>query len=365
MATIEFENLNKANAVFEGEFKSAFETFLKSGWYILGKEVAQFEKEFADYCQVKHCVGLASGLDALTLGIKSIGVKPGDEIIVAANSYIACILAIVNCDCKPVLVEPNISTYNIDVDKIEPLITNRTKAIMSVHLYGKLCEMAAIEKIAKHYNLQIIEDCAQAHGAAYQNRRAGSFGNCGAFSFYPTKNLGALGDAGALTFQCDASAEKARILRNYGSKKKYFNELQGINSRLDEIQASFLRIKLKALEQINERKRHLASLYFEGLKNDFILPARMPDYYDVYHIFPIRHPDRNALRQYLLNHDIKTEVHYPIPPHRQLALSSILGETEYPITTTIHDTILSLPISMAHSDDEIYRVVDVMNKFQK
>jgi dTDP-4-amino-4,6-dideoxygalactose transaminase len=263
---------------------------------------------------------------------------------------------------KPILVEPDIGTYNIDPGKIEEKITNKTRAIMVVHLYGKCCQMDRILTIAQEYDLRVIEDCAQSHGAKYKNQTSGTFGDLGAHSFYPTKNLGALGDAGAVTTDNDFFTEKLKALRNYGSKVKYVNDYIGYNSRLDEIQAGFLSIKLEALNKINQHKRDLAKLYLTHLKDSFIKPKVDNDYYDVYHIFNIRHPQRDKLREFLLNNGIKTEIHYPIPPHRQKAMRGII-EGDYPISEEIHATTLSLPISYFHTSDDVLKVIEALNSF--
>jgi dTDP-4-amino-4,6-dideoxygalactose transaminase len=358
---IEYESLRKSNELFEKEFKECFSSFIDSGWYILGKKVETFEKEFAKYCNIEHCIGVASGLDALILALDSFDFPKGSEVIVPSNTYIASILAIVRCGLSPILVEPDIRTYNIDPQKIEEKITKKTRAILVVHLYGKACDMDPILKLSNKYRLPIIEDCAQAHGAMYKNKKVGTFG-IGAFSFYPTKNLGALGDAGAITTN-DADKEKEfKALRNYGSSIRYHNEYIGFNSRLDEIQAALLLIKLKHLDDINTHKRKLAQIYLSELKSDFIKPDVSSDYYDVYHIFNIRHPKRDELKSYLLANGVKTDIHYPIPPHKQKAMLNIISG-EYPISEEIHRTTLSLPISYGHSEDDIYRVVEIMNKF--
>ena len=360
---IEYENLKKTNQSFFKEYKHAFAETLESGWYILGNRVELFEKEFASYCNTKHCIGVANGLDALIIGLRTFDFEQKTEVIVPSNTYIATILSILHCGLKPVLVEPDIQTYNIDADKIEEKITNKTKAIIPVHLYGKMCEMDKIMAIAKKYDLKIIEDCAQAHGAKYKNKKAGSFGDIGAFSFYPTKNLGALADAGAVTVNDENTADTIRTLRNYGSKVKYHNELIGYNSRLDEIQAAFLSIKLKYIDKINEHKRTLAQLYLKHLKADFIRPVVDKDYYDVYHIFNILHPRRDKLKEYLLKNNIKTEIHYPVPPIKQKAMQGILDSLKTPIAEEIHNTTLSLPISYGHSESEIHRTIEIMNNF--
>jgi len=359
---IDYENLGRLNAPFFDEFEKSFKEMLHSGWYVLGKNVENFQNEFAQYNQSSYCIGVASGLDALILGLKVFDFPDGCEVIVPSNTYIATILAVIHCNLKPVLVEPDITTYNINPDLIEEKITSKTVAIMPVHLYGKVCAMDKITEIAKKHGLKIIEDCAQAHGAMFKNQKSGTFGDIGAFSFYPTKNLGALGDAGAVTTNDSEIAEIIKKLRNYGSGVKYYNEYVGLNSRLDEIQAGFLSIKLKKLDEINAHKRRLATIYTENLKNDFIKPVIEDDYYDVYHIYNIRHEKRDELRDYLLKNGIKTEIHYPVSPHRQKAVQGIL-EGEYPISDEIHNTTLSLPISYFHSENDIYRVIEVLNGY--
>jgi dTDP-4-amino-4,6-dideoxygalactose transaminase len=283
---------------------------------------------------------------------------------VPSNTYIATILSILQCGLKPVLVEPELRTYQIDPEAIEASITRATVAIMVVHLYGKLCRMERIQEIARKDGLKIIEDCAQAHGARWKGRRAGTFGDCAAFSFYPTKNLGALGDAGAVVTNDGDCARKIRTLRNYGSEKKYHNELIGMNSRLDEVQAAFLSIKLRSLDDINEHKRRLAALYRDGLSDDFIKPVVEPDYFDVYHIYNVRHAKRDALKQYLADNGVLTDIHYPVPPHRQKAMHGIFEDRAYPISDEIHATTLSLPISLCHSESDIRRVIDIANRFR-
>lgn len=360
---IEYENLEKVNNLFFEEYKKSFKSTLESGWYILGVNVSKFEKDFAEYHSVKNCIGLASGLDALILSLKSCNFPLGSEIIVPSNTYIATILSIIHCGLKPVLVEPDIKTYNINPDLIEEHINENTRALMIVHLYGKSCNMNPILEIKQKYNLILIEDAAQSHGAKYKNKLSGTFGEFGAFSFYPTKNLGALGDAGAVLTNEDSYAEILKKLRNYGSEKKYYNELVGYNSRLDEVQAGFLIQKLKRLNEINEHKRKLALLYFNNLKTDFILPVIDEDYYDVYHIFNIRHEKRDELKEYLLKNEIKTEIHYPVPPHKQKAMQGIIEKQSFPISEEIHKTTLSLPCSFGHTEDEIYKVIEILNKF--
>mgnify|MGYP000681121171 CR=1 FL=1 len=359
---IYYENLFNSNKKFIEEYKSKFTEVLNSGWFILGNEVKKFEDEFATYHNANFCVGVASGLDALTLSLIASRIPENSEVIVPSNTYIATILSILHAKMKPVLVEPNIRTYNIDPTKIEEKISSRTKAVMIVHLYGKSCEMDAIVDICRKHNLILIEDCAQSHGAKYKDKLTGTFGDFGAFSFYPTKNLGALGDAGAVITNNDEYAERLRMLRNYGSLKKYHNELIGFNSRLDELQAALLSIKIKYLDEINSHKRKLAKIYLENLSDDFIKPEVNENYFDVYHIFNVRHPKRDKLKEYLLSNDIQTEIHYPVPPHKQKAMKGIISG-DYPISEEIHNTTLSLPCSFGHTETEIYKVVEVMNKF--
>jgi dTDP-4-amino-4,6-dideoxygalactose transaminase len=360
---IEYENLGKVNEPYFKEYNQAFNAVLRSGWYILGNSVKQFEQEFAGYCGTSFSCGVANGLDALILSLKAFSFESGDEVIVPSNTYIATILAILHAGLRPVMVEPDITTYNIDPSKIEEKITPRTRAILVVHLYGKLCAMDQIMEIARNKNLKVLEDCAQAHGASLRNKKSGSFGELGAFSFYPTKNLGALADAGLVTTSDQLLVEKIRILRNYGSKVKYHNEQIGYNSRLDEIQAAFLSIKLRYLDQINLHKRKLALLYLEGLKNDFIKPLVQDDYFDVYHIFNVRHEKRDALKEFLLKSEIKTEIHYPISPNRQKAMQGILDGEPTPIAELIHQTTLSLPISSFHQPADIEKIISIMNRF--
>jgi len=360
---IEYESLALLNAPFFDEYQKQFDAVLKSGWYILGNSVKNFEAEFAAYNNVSHCIGLNSGLDAITFSIAAFEFEKGSEIIVPSNTYIATILSVMQNSMKPVLVEPDISTYNIDPTKIEAAITSKTKAIVIVHLYGKSCDMDPIMALCKKYNLKLIEDCAQSHGATYKGKKTGAFGEFGAFSFYPTKNLGALGDAGAVLCNDSALDKSIRRLRNYGSDVKYYNEIVGYNSRLDEFQAAFLLVKLKRLDEINAHKRKLASIYLNNLKQDFIKPVVDKDCFDVYHIFNVRHEKRDELKEYLLKNNVKTEIHYPVSPSKQNALKGKLDKYDFPISELIHKTTLSLPISFFHNEDDINRVVEVMNKF--
>lgn len=359
---VEYENLYKVNEPFIKEFRTKFDEVMNSGWFILGKEVELFEKEFAEYNDVDHCIGVASGLDALTLSIMALDIEKRSEIIVPSNTYIASILSILNAGCIPVLVEPDIKTYNINPSLIERAITSKTRAILVVHLYGKVCDMDPVNDICKNHNLLLIEDCAQAHGAEYKGKKAGSFGDMAAFSFYPTKNLGALGDAGAVVTNSQEYMSRLKMLRNYGSDKKYHNRYIGLNSRLDELQAAFLRVKLGELDKINNHKRMLAAIYLNELKSDYILPEVHPEFKDVYYIFNIRHPERDKLRAYLLKEGITTDIHYPVPPHKQEALEFLSGQI-FSLSEEIHNTTLSLPVSYAHNLNDIHTVINTINKF--
>jgi dTDP-4-amino-4,6-dideoxygalactose transaminase len=360
---IAYESLEKTNASFDNDFRSALNDVLKSGWYILGQQVVHFEQEFAQYCGTKYCIGVASGLDAIILSLKALELPEGAEVIVPSNTYIASILAIINAGYKPVLVEPDLVTYNIDPAKIEKAITAKTKAILVVHLYGKMCDMTRINAIAQQHGLKVVEDCAQAHGAMHQGKKAGNWGDTGAFSFYPTKNLGALGDAGAITTNDAGLADKLLYLRNYGSKKKYQNEYIGFNSRLDELQAAFLRKKLPSLDAINTHKRSLAQLYFDNIDNRFMKPSIQEDNYDVFHIYNIRCNKRDKLKIYLLDKGIQTEIHYPTPPHWQPAYKNIFAGKKYPLSEEIHNSTLSLPIAFFHSEEEIEHICQMVNSF--
>jgi dTDP-4-amino-4,6-dideoxygalactose transaminase len=360
---IEYENLKKVNEKLFDKYQDSFEEFIKSGWYVLGNQVLKFEEEFARFCDTKYSIGVASGLDALILAIDAFNFPKNSEIIVPSNTYIATILAIVRNGFKPVLVEPDIKTYNINPSKIKEKITKNTKAILVVHLYGKACEMDKIGAIAVKYDLKIIEDCAQAHGAKFKGQKVGSFG-IGCFSFYPTKNLGALGDGGAITCNDKSYMQKIKSLRNYGSSKKYYNDDLGYNSRLDEIQAGFLSIKLDILDDITNHKRELAKLYLKNLDDRFIKPIVNKDYFDVYHIFNIRHHKRDKLKEYLLSNNIKTEIHYPLAPNKQKSMTKFI-EGDYPISEEIHNTTLSLPISYFHTKDDVVKICDILNKWSE
>ncbi|CAC9512833.1 DegT/DnrJ/EryC1/StrS family aminotransferase [Bathymodiolus azoricus thioautotrophic gill symbiont] len=362
---IEYENLAKLNAPFFKEFERSFKKTLDSGWYILGKQVDTFEQNFAQYIGVNYGVGVASGLDALTLALKAFGFDKNAEVIVPSNTYIATIIAIIQAGLKPILVEPDVVTYNINPNQIEEKITHKTKAILVVHLYGKSCEMTPIMDICNTHNLKLIEDCAQSHGATYKGKKTGSFGDFGCFSFYPTKNLGALGDGGMVVCNDQELSNKIKQLRNYGSSEKYHNEVIGFNSRLDEVQAGFLSIKLQYLDEINRHKRMLADVYFENLSKNFIVPIVNQDFFDVYHIFTIRHNKRDELRKYLLNQGVQAEIHYPVAPHKQKAMHGGILSGDYPISEKIHQTTLSLPISFFHTKNDVLRICKTINGFKK
>lgn len=360
---IEYESLKASNAAYFDEMRNAFEEVLQSGWYILGKQVCEFEKEFASFINSTYCSGVANGLDAIILTLKALDLPKGSEILVPSNTYIATILAVLHSGHVPVPIEPRLETYNINPELLEEKITAKTKAIVVVHLYGKACEMAKILSIAQKHSLKVVEDCAQSHGATEFGKQTGTFGDMGAFSFYPTKNLGGLGDAGCVTTNDEKLNNQIRLLRNYGSAIKYHNEVIGYNSRLDEMQAAFLRVKLRQLNTLTTHKRQLATMYHEGLKNDFVKPMVSEGYYDVFHIYNIRHERRDLLKEYLLKKEIKTEIHYPIAPHKQKAMNGIWDQYQLPIANLIHQTTLSLPISYGTTKEEVTKVIDALNKF--
>lgn len=366
---IEFLNLLKINLQYEKEISEALQRVLHSGWYILGKEVQEFEKKFAEYCGTKFAVGVANGLDALILileGYKALGViKEGDEILVPANTYIASILAVSKAGLTPVPVEPDPVSFTIDPDKAAEKITDKTKGIMAVHLYGQTCNMDGLSAIAQKYNLKIIEDAAQAHGATYKGLKTGNLGNAAGFSFYPGKNLGALGDAGAVTTNNEDLLTAITALRNYGSHKKYHNLFKGMNSRLDEIQAPILTIKLKYLDEENARRAKVADAYLSGIKNDAVaLPVAAPySTTHAWHLFVIRVKNRDKFQQYLQSKGIQTVIHYPIPPHHQPAYKE-WQDLQLPITEAIHKEVISLPISPVMTENETELVIDAVNSYK-
>ena len=359
---IEYESLAQSNAPYMAELEAAATRVIRSGWYVLGQEVSAFEAEFAQYVGAKHCIGVANGLDALILSIEALNLPKASDILVASNTYIATILAIVRAGHKPVLVEPELATFNMDPDLLPQAITPNTRAICVTHLFGKSCRMDAIGAFAREHGLKVVEDCAQSHGAKLGSQMTGTFGNVGCFSFYPTKNLGAIGDAGAVVTDDDALADRLRHLRNYGSKQKYVNRYLGINSRLDELQAALLRVKLRHLDAMTAHKRALAEVYFANLPDWVVKPERRPDEFDVFHIFGIRHPQRDALKQHLLEQGVKTEVHYPIPPHRQEAMASVLTGS-YSVADELHASELSLPISVGHFPADILKICKFIVSF--
>lgn len=399
---IKFLDLQKINAQHAAELKTAAARVIDSGWYLQGEELKNFETQLAAYIGVKHAIGVANGLDALRLILKAymeMGIMAeGDEVIVPANTYIASILAISDNRLKPVLVEPDIHTYNLDISQIEKHITAKTKAIMVVHLYGQVCWNDELERIAEKYNLKIIEDNAQAIGAEHSSefrvlgsgleecsvlntqysklrtKKTGSLGHAAGLSFYPGKNLGALGDAGAVTTNDDALAEVVRALGNYGSKQKYVCNYKGLNSRLDELQAALLDVKLKYIDEENEYRRKIAEYYIANIHNYKIILPKITNHQSlitnrlplitnhVFHLFIIRTPHRNQLQQYLADNGIQTLIHYPIPPHKQIAYSEFNNDA-YPITERIHNEVLSLPISQVMEWEEVEKVVEVINKF--
>lgn len=367
-----FLDLKSINQQYREQLIEACTRVIDSGWYIGGKELEQFELHFAKFCGTKYAIGVANGLDALILTLrawKELGkLQDGDEVIVPSNTYIASILAITANQLKPVLVEPNIDTFNLDPNKIEAAITNKTRVILPVHLYGQLAAMPEIMVIAKKYNLLVLEDSAQSHGAEIQGKKAGNWGDASGFSFYPGKNLGALGDAGAITTNDEELAQMLRVLRNYGSHEKYKNIVRGVNSRLDEIQAAMLDIKLQFLDKETQLRRDIAQMYLQGINNPLIqLPkiekSASNDKKHVWHLFVIRTELREALQKYLTAHGVQTLIHYPIPPHKQQAYQE-WNDISFPISEQIHGEALSLPLGTFFNITEIQNIIDVINDFK-
>ena len=366
---IPFLNLKAINAKHKVELVEACERVIDSGWYIAGDELKSFETEFAEFCGAKYCVGVGNGLDALSLTLaawKELGkIKDGDEVIVPSNTYIASILAITQNKLVPVLVEPGESTYNLDPINIERHITTKTKVILVVHLYGRIADMPEISNISVKHDLLVLEDSAQAHGASIQSRKVGSWGHASGFSFYPGKNLGALGDAGAITTNSKELADTVRALGNYGSHKKYENNFRGVNSRLDEIQAAMLRVKLRHLDQDNERRQQIALTYLERINNRHI---GLPDYTNleehVFHLFVVTCELRDLLSGYLMDNDIGVLIHYPIPPYsQQCYLDLELDPQSFPITEKMHKTVLSLPMDPSLTEESVSEIINIINKF--
>jgi dTDP-4-amino-4,6-dideoxygalactose transaminase len=364
---VPFLDLRSAYRELQVELEAAGQRVMESGWYILGEEVEAFEREFAAYCGAKHCLGVGNGLDALILILRGYDIGPENEVIVPSNTYIATWLAVSSVGGTPVPVEPDSHTYNLDPRRIEAAITSRTRAIIPVHLYGQPAEMEAVRQIGLRHGLKVIEDAAQAHGATYQDRKAGNLGDAAAFSFYPTKNLGALGDAGAVVTNDDELAGKVRILRNYGSRSKYDNEVKGVNSRLDPIQASFLRVKLRHLDAWNARRNDVARQYLENLRgcSDLVLPGVAPAAEPVWHQFAVRHPLRDQLQGHLKETGVGTLVHYPVPPHLSGAYSDGGWKRgDFPVTEELAKTVLSLPISPHLGGDAIAFVIRAVQTFE-
>ncbi len=365
---IPFLDLHKVNEPFEPDFRDRMQRFLDKGWYILGEETAAFETEFAAYCGTEHAVGVANGLDALTLILRAyieLGrLQAGDEVIVAANTYIASILAVKQAGLVPVPVEPDQASFNLDPSRVEARITPRTKALLPVHLYGQLCDMPRLRELASRHGLLIVEDAAQAHGAREASgRKAGNLGDAAGFSFYPTKNLGALGDAGAVTTNDPQLARVVRSLRNYGSETKYYNDYIGINSRLDELQAAFLRVKLPHLDDENTRRRAIARQYLSDIRNPLVvLPAYDGSDGHVFHQFIIRCNERARLQAFLLENGVQTQIHYPVAPHRQKALPE-WHRLSFPLTEVLHEEVLSLPICGYLHEGDVAVIVDLLNQF--
>lgn len=362
---IPFLDLKAPHLELQTELDAAYRRVIESGWYLLGRETEAFEAEFAAYCGVAHCIGVGNGLDALHLILRAMDIGPGDEVIVPSHTYIATWLAVSYAGATPVPVEPDPFTHNLDPERIAAAITSRTKAIMPVHLYGQPADMDAILAVAERYGLKVIEDAAQAHGAGYKGKRAGSLGHAAGFSFYPGKNLGALGDGGAVTTNDDALGERIRTLRNYGSKVKYRHEVRGFNSRLDELQAALLRVKLARLDKWNQQRREAAALYQDALVCTGLGLPFVPDWADpVWHLYVVRHPRRDELQQRLAEAGIGTLIHYPIPPHLQGAYGDAgFAAGDFPLSEQMSREVLSLPMGPYLKPGEIAQVVSAIHAF--
>lgn len=365
---IPFLDLKETNMPYQSEIEEAVLSVVRSGWYILGDQVKSFERAYAQYCGTANCIGVGNGLDAISLILKSykeLGVlKDGDEVLVPANTYIASILAVSSSGLVPVLVEPDINTYNIDPEKIGNKVTSRTKAILAVHLYGLVSPMNELKEIARKHNLKLIDDAAQAHGAAYYEQKVGSLCDATAFSFYPTKNLGALGDAGAVTTDDSELAAIVRALANYGTTSKYINKYKGENSRLDEIQAAVLAVKLKYLDKEVQARQNIASFYLRNIQNELIaLPWVEQIEQHAFHLFVVRCHERDRLQQYLSDKGIRTEIHYPLPPHKQEAYKE-WNSLSYPVSEKIADQIISLPLRISLKNEEVIRICSALNEFR-
>lgn len=365
---IPFLDLKETNMPYQSEIEEAVLSVVRSGWYILGDQVKSFERAYAQYCGTANCIGVGNGLDAISLILKSykeLGVlKDGDEVLVPANTYIASILAVSSSGLVPVLVEPDINTYNIDPEKIGNKVTSRTKAILAVHLYGLVSPMNELKEIARKHNLKLIDDAAQAHGAAYHEQKVGSLCDATAFSFYPTKNLGALGDAGAVTTDDSELAAIVRALANYGTTSKYINKYKGENSRLDEIQAAVLAVKLKYLDKEVQARQNIASFYLRNIQNELIALPRVEQIEQhAFHLFVVRCHERDRLQQYLSDKGIRTEIHYPLPPHKQEAYKE-WNSLSYPVSEKIADQIISLPLRISLKNEEVIRICSALNEFR-
>jgi dTDP-4-amino-4,6-dideoxygalactose transaminase len=361
---IPFLDLKRLNQSFEAAITAAVQRVVTTGWYILGREVETFEREFAAYCGTRYCIGVGNGLDALTLVLKAWEFPAGSEVIVPGNAYIASVLSVTLAGLTPVFVEPDPKTYLLDPLLIESALTSRTKAILPVHLYGRCCDMSPINELARTYNLYVLEDAAQAHGACYQTNRAGALGHAAGWSFYPSKNLGALGDAGAITTNDEELAERLRALRNYGSATKYVNDYIGHNSRLDEMQAAILSVKLPFLDAGNGRRRQLAQRYLTEITHpDISLPPADQLEQDVWHLFVVRCRRRDAFRTYLHEQGIGTDVHYPTPPHQQQAYADLLSHSSLPITEQLHREVVSLPLNPTLTDAEADHIISCINEW--
>jgi len=362
---VPFLDLHATYRELKDELDAAYHRFMESGWYILGQEVEAFEEDYANYCGANHCIGVSNGLDALRLGLQAVGVKEGDEVVVPSNTYIATWLAISQLGAIPVPVEPDTKTCNMDPHRIEKAITSKTKAILPVHLYGQPADMDPVLEIAERHGLAVVEDAAQAHGAKYKDRVIGSVGHVTAFSFYPGKNLGAFGDAGAITTDDPRIAEKVRVLRNYGLRKKYHNEVKGYNCRLDGLQAAFLRVKLKKLDEWNDRRRTVATQYLNELETvaNLTLPYVPDGIEPVWHVFAIRHSKRDELQTHLHNSGIGTLIHYPIPPHKSEAYLNDRNWGALPIAEEIADSIISIPMGPHITPANTHLVVEAIRSF--
>ncbi len=362
---VKFNVLDRQFQKHQEEYENAAIAVLRSGWYILGNEVKTFEEKFAEYTGSKYCVGLASGLDALWLSFKILGIGPGDEVVVPANTYIASIMGVTINGATPILVEPD-EFYNLDVNAVKGKINSKTKAVLPVHLYGQACQMEALRSLCDEYNLYLVEDCAQSHGALYNGKQTNYYANISCYSFYPSKNLGGFGDSGAIVTNNKEIAEKFRIYRNYGSEKRYYNQVVGANSRLDEMQAGLLRVKLCYIDELNNERKHLAEKYISQINNDLVVLPKVADKStSAWHLFVVRVKEREKFTSYLEVCGIETVIHYPIPPHLSEAYSAWgYHEGDFPVTEKYAKTIVSLPLYIGMTDEEQDYVIQKINEFQ-